>query len=361
MRVGYVLGDLTTGRHSTFPALVQELEQNSMIEPAVIYTRGDPRKLSPSIESIKMGDYPFPPHWHRLENDHELDVIHLSNIPKWGHLPAFLSDAPVVATARGTAHWCEKVPSESGRADTKYRIDFRTRDFFGKVTLDKVFTVSDYVGETLADRAGYSRDRLITTYLGIDSEYYESDRVEPDPGLPDRYVLHVSNRSPIKNVGTLIDAFSMIADEFPEYQLVIAGRGWADELRQRSEMRGLGDRIVFLGHIDMIEELVSLYDGAELYIHPSLHETFGRPTIEAMARGTPVLTSSNCALQEVVDGCAELIDDPNDACEIARRISLLLSNPGTLSELSSKGVDRAKKFQFQNYIKRLYRRYESVI
>lgn len=361
MRIGYVLGDLRTGRRSTFPALVREINKSDSIEPVIIYTNGNPERHFPTIESIKLGDYPLPPHWHRLERNHEFDVIHLSSIPKWGHLPSILADTPIVATDRGTAHWCPNTPSSSNRSDTWYKFEFRTRDYVGKFTLDKVFTVSDYVKETLVNRVGYNRDRLFTTYLGIDTEHYELDSVDVDLELPDHYLLHISNQSPIKNVGTLVDAFNKFVDDFPNYHLVIAGRGWESSLQQKCIKYGIEDKVTFLGYIDPIKKLISLYDGAKLYIQPSVHETFGRPIIEAMARGTPVLISKRCALNEVADESAILINDPSSGSEMANKMGNMISAPNLRSELRMKGLDRAEKFRFQNYASRLETGYESVI
>jgi glycosyltransferase involved in cell wall biosynthesis len=363
MKVGYVLGDISGRRSSTFPTLIQEIKMKSdVIEPIVMYTSGNPMEICPSVEYIKFKNYPLPPHWHRLENKYEFDVIHLTSIPKWGHIPTILANTPIVATDRGTAHWCGNIPDSSERNNIRYKIDFQARDQLGKYTLDRVFAVSNYVKHTLTSRVGYNTDMVTTTYLGISPEYYKTDNGDKETAsqLPNNYLLHVSNESPIKNVETLIDAFDRFLNEYPDYCLVIIGEGWEGKMYKKCKKLGIKDQIVFFGQVSDISKMVSIYDGADLYIQPSLHETFGRPIIESMARGTPVLVSDRCALKEVAENSAVFINNPSSGEEIAEKMSGIISNRSLQSELRADGLATAKKYKFDRYISRLEKEYNLI-
>jgi len=361
MRVGYILGDFRNTRWSTLPSVIEKFANDDLIEPVAIYTHGDLRRLPSKIETVKLEDYPLPPHWHRLERNHQIDLFHLSSIPKWGQIPTIFSDVPVVATARGTAHWCNNIPSDSVGANTIYKADFCIRDLIGRYTLDSVFTVSDYVAQTLFSEAGYRPGQLYTTYLGIEDIYYEAENITNGVHVQGEYVLSVSNQTPIKNLRTVVDGIELLADDCPGLSLVVAGRGWADELQELCEKKGIEDRVVFLGYVGDVETLVSLYDGAEACVVSSLHETFGRPAIEAMARGTPVISTRNCALDEITGGLAEYVDNPYNPHEFADRIQYLVNNASVRAELGSHSKEYAQRFTFSKYINRLKSSYMDIL
>jgi len=106
----------------------------------------------------------------------------------------------------------------------------------------------------------------------------------------------------------------------------------------------LEDRIVFVGLIDD-DKLPEFYRGAVVFIFPSLYEGFGLPPLEAMACGTPVLTSNVTSLPEVV-GDAALMVDPYDVDAIAEGIKRLIGDDNLRKELSQKGLARAKLFSW---------------
>ena len=160
-------------------------------------------------------------------------------------------------------------------------------------------------------------------------------------GLPPRYLLAVGTLEPRKNLVRLVRAFEQIAPNYPDLHLVIAGgRGWRDDAIHAA----LGDsparaRIRSAGYVSK-DALRVLYGDAQALCYPSLYEGFGLPVVEAMAAGTPVLTSRGSSLDEVAAGAA-LAVDPLSVQAIAAGIVRLLDDPELCASLRAKGRARA--------------------
>ncbi|MFC1806286.1 glycosyltransferase family 4 protein [Planctomycetota bacterium] len=165
-------------------------------------------------------------------------------------------------------------------------------------------------------------------------------------GLDRDYLLYVGAITTRKNIRRLAAAFSKVVQD-KDLLLVLAGRpGYgADAELAAIEELGLQDRVRSLGYVDDAD-LPVLYSGAKLLVFPSLHEGFGLPLLEAMASGTPCVTSNVTSPPEVV-GDAALLVDPLDADAIADAILTLLRDEALYAGLSQRGLDRAKLFPWQ--------------
>jgi len=141
--------------------------------------------------------------------------------------------------------------------------------------------------------------------------------------LPDSYILYLGTLEPRKNVPSVIEAFSALADKIP-HDLVIAGAsGWLmKDFNRALEASAVKDRIRVLGPVTEAEKQ-ALYAGASVFVYPSFYEGFGFPPLEALLAGTPVITSHNSALPEIVGKWATLIDPYNPA-ELAQVILEIL-------------------------------------
>ena len=131
------------------------------------------------------------------------------------------------------------------------------------------------------------------------------------------YILYIGTIEPRKNLTRLVKAFAQVQQSFPKHTLVIAGKkGWMyEELFQAVAELGLKEQVVFTGFIAE-QDKPYLIAGAEAFIYPSLYEGFGIPVLEALACGTPTLTSDNSSLREVA-GDAVLLVDPESVEDIA--------------------------------------------
>jgi glycosyltransferase involved in cell wall biosynthesis len=164
--------------------------------------------------------------------------------------------------------------------------------------------------------------------------------------LSQPYLLYLGTIEPRKNLTRLVQAFSQMQASFPSHSLVIAGKkGWMyDELFRTIAELGLDDRIVFTGFVDE-QDKPYLIVASEIFVYPSLYEGFGIPVLEALACGTPTLTSDNSSLREVAGDAAMLID-PESAEDIALKMRMLLTDPALRESLRAKAILQAEKFNW---------------
>ena len=184
--------------------------------------------------------------------------------------------------------------------------------------------------------ASIPTDRLRHVPLGADAvrpvAVAELAEVRSRLGLVKPYLLFVGTKEPRKNLAGLLRAFAHMQDG--DYDLVVVGpTGWGDEMAIPS---AIAPRVRALGFLPP-DDLAAVYAGAAVFVYPSFREGFGLPVAEAMAHGTPVVTSRGTSTEEVAGGAAVLID-PNDPADIARGIAEALANATTLA---AKGKARA--------------------
>ena len=164
--------------------------------------------------------------------------------------------------------------------------------------------------------------------------------------LPERYILFVGTLEPRKNVQTLLQAFAQVIAETPQddLTLVIAGgQGWGGEdYMSTVDALKLHDHVRFAGFVED-EHLPALYRGALLFVYPSLYEGFGLPVLEAMACGTPVITSNRASLPEVA-GDAALLVDPTRPEALAAAMTSIINDGKLRQALRAKGLARAHTF-----------------
>jgi glycosyltransferase involved in cell wall biosynthesis len=173
---------------------------------------------------------------------------------------------------------------------------------------------------------------------------YDEQMFKPGACLPDAkerpYLLHVGQQYPHKNLRRLIQAFVQLAPRYPELRLVLAGKPHPTETPELQAMvreLGLQERVEFCSYVPYAA-LPDLYRGALALVYPSLWEGFGLPILEAMACGTPVVTSVGSGTEEVA-GDAAILVDPGSVAAIADGIRMTLSSASRdLRSLSLKRV-----------------------
>ncbi|RMD73630.1 MAG: glycosyltransferase family 1 protein, partial [Chloroflexi bacterium] len=157
-------------------------------------------------------------------------------------------------------------------------------------------------------------------------------------------LLFVGTLEPRKNLVRLLHAFSLVQSDYPDLQLVVAGRrGWLyDEIFAAVTQYQVTDRVRFLDFV-ADDDLPALYNLAEAFVYPSLYEGFGFPVLEALACGTPVVTTKVASLPEVA-GSAAIMVDPLDSEDIAAGIRAALTDP---LPLRTAGPLQAGKFRWE--------------
>lgn len=180
-------------------------------------------------------------------------------------------------------------------------------------------------------------------------------------GINFPYVLYVGSTEPRKNLVRLLDAFARLRLATCTWHLVIVGaRDWtARRIVHAVERLQLRDAVHFTGLVQE-DDLPGLYCGADLFVFPSLLEGFGLPVIEAMACGTPVVTSTSSSLPEVAGDAAVLVD-PYDPAAIAHAMLRVLEDRALALELRARGMARARQFTWEQAARRITAVYEKVV
>lgn len=195
-------------------------------------------------------------------------------------------------------------------------------------------------------------NKIKVIYLGVDEDYKplsetEIRKVRQKYHLNYPFILYVGSLISHKNIPTLIKAFYKLKKYGLPHKLVITGkRGWKyKNIFEIISKLNLQKDVVFTGYVQR-EDLPALYNAADLFVYPSLYEGFGLPPLEAMACGTPVITSNTSSLPEVV-GNAGIMVDPYDIDGLAKAMYEVLTNEGLRAELRKRGLERAKMFSWK--------------
>jgi glycosyltransferase involved in cell wall biosynthesis len=187
-------------------------------------------------------------------------------------------------------------------------------------------------------------------------------RVRERYQLDHDYILYVGNVKPHKNVERLIDAFAQVRQAGMDHlKLLVIG----DEITRYAGLRRAVHRNKLHGHVRFLgylptETLAILYRLAGVFVFPSLYEGFGLPPLEAMATGTPVVTSNISSLPEVA-GDAAILVDPYDSTSIANGIQLVLTDSTLREKLKIRGLERARHYSWERSVTRTREIYDEVL
>jgi len=230
---------------------------------------------------------------------------------------------------------------------------------------DWVLADSECTKRDLIELMGSSAERVQVVYPGVERRFRPIGEAEVLAAvqrryeLPPRFVLALSTLQPRKNFERLIQAYALMSEALRrDVKLVIAGgRGWCyDSIFEMVKTLQMGDAVHFSGYV-ADEDLPALYSLAELFALPSLYEGFGLEPLEAMACGTPVVTSDVSSLPEVV-GDAGLCVDPLDVDRLAEAMELVFADAALRQEMIRKGMKRARQFSWEAAAQKLLHLYE---
>ena len=220
-----------------------------------------------------------------------------------------------------------------------------------------ILTISEFSRHELVDLLHVPFQNVRVAKLAADASFamelpgdFLAERVMTLTHYPNPFVLVVANSYTHKNLETAVRAFRLIADEFPEHRLVIIGRPRRGEPLLQQAIQELPDpsRVTRISYIEH-KDLVALFQRAEVFLFPSLHEGFGLPILEAFCCGLPVICCRETAIPEVAGDCAIYAKsaDPED---FARHLRTLLANTSEAlalrQQLAEKGRARAREFSW---------------
>lgn len=215
----------------------------------------------------------------------------------------------------------------------------------------RILTISESTKRDAVRLLGLDPNRIDVALPGVDAEFFQEvdagalETFRRTKGLPEHFVLFVGTREPRKNIPSLLRAFGAAKRQLHfSHKLVLAGgRGWMDDDIPRTiEELGMSGEVLFPGFVSH-EELPLWYRAADVFVYPSQYEGFGMPALEALASGTPVITSNVSSLPEAV-GDAALLIDPKSPDEIANALVRVLQDNTLGAEMRARGLKHARQF-----------------
>jgi glycosyltransferase involved in cell wall biosynthesis len=251
-----------------------------------------------------------------------------------------------------------------------------SRLYFGMVSVaarraQAVITVSECSKRDIMKIIGLPAERIHVIGNAVDASFYPVRdawllaNVRERYSIAPRFVLYFGGFDMRKNVPRIIEAYWRLPEALRrEYQLVIAGRyqylghPLYPDPRETVRRLGLEGSVIFTGQIRE-QDKAPLYSAATIYTFPSLYEGFGMTVLEAMACGTPVLTSNLSALPEVVGDAGALVD-PYSTEAISQQLAELLESQSTREELSRRGLERARHFTWPAVAEQTVRVYKEI-
>lgn len=232
----------------------------------------------------------------------------------------------------------------------------------------KVLTVSHYEKTRIAQKLQVPPTQLEVAYNGIHprfqvySDNSQLDFVAKHYGLPRNFIFFLGNKAPKKNMENVLKAYSIYRDITSDfYPLVIAesNQKHLTTLLKKIGAPELEEDIVLTGYIPQ-DHLPFIYNLSNLFLYPSLRESFGIPIIEAMACGTPVITSNTSAMPEIAKSAAQLVN-PLDSGEIALAIKEILRKETLQKNLIRRGLKRATYFSWTNTAREALKAYKQCL
>jgi len=218
----------------------------------------------------------------------------------------------------------------------------------------KVIAVSEHTKDDIIRFLKVPKEKIEIIYSGVGDEFKVIENLDDlaptlkKYNIKKEFLLYTGVWRNHKNLTRLIEAFSIIRDKHGlDLELVITGKPdpHYPEVKQEIKKYNLKQEVICTGLVEE-NELVDLYNAADLYIFPSLYEGFGMPPLEAMKCGTPVVASKISSIPEIC-GKNAVYFDPYDAKDIANKILGLYKDAKKKAELIESGIEHATKFSWK--------------
>lgn len=289
---------------------------------------------------------------------HQIDIMHFADYA----LPVLSKTRPWIISVHDLAYRIYPETFSRGKLWTKLALVKPSLHKAGKI-----ITGSENTKQDIIKFYGISPERIAVTTYGVDLDrFYPLSGTEVQTGLEryglePGYILFIGTLEPRKNIISVIRAYHHLRNNGCKQKLVIGGgTGWlySDIFKLVEELK-LVEEIIFTGYLPD-EDLALLYNGAGVFVYPSLYEGFGLPPLEAMACGTPVVTSNVSSLPEVV-GDAGLMVPPLESKAIAEAIGSVLANQQLADQLREKGIQRAQNFSWEKTARQTLAVYQEVL
>jgi glycosyltransferase involved in cell wall biosynthesis len=327
--------------------LIAALARIDRFNRYTLFTNGLPDTLPPLGPNFELRSVRAPRLWTHLRLGPQTLFTRADVLFVPAHVIPLVATHPSVVTIHDLGYL--RFPQAHTRQQ-RIELDLTTRWSVRRAT--RVIAISQATKDALVEHYAADPARVTVVHHGVSTAFRPVDAasvatVKARYGLQKPYFFYVGTVQPRKNLARLIAAFTQVAGQLGGIELVIAGRsGWLSaQIEAEARAAGLGERIRFPGFLPD-EDLPALLSGALAFVFPSLYEGFGMPVLEAMACGTPVLTSNSSALPEVSGEAAVLID-PTDTAAIVAALRQLAIDEGLRSALTDRGLRHAAGFSWE--------------
>jgi glycosyltransferase involved in cell wall biosynthesis len=236
----------------------------------------------------------------------------------------------------------------------RFRVQMKLMVRWSCKRADQIITISESSKRDLVEIYKIDPERITVTYPGpaenckpMDAEQARN-RLREAYGIEQPFILYVGNLEPRKNLPRLLEAFAQLRQkELIAHKLIIVGqKAWLyDGIFETIRKHSLEGEVVLTGYIPG-DDLPVFYTAAALTVYPSLYEGFGLPVVEAMACGSPVITSLGSSLEEIAKDAAVLVD-PYSVSSIAAAIETVANSSELQRELREAGLARAACFSYR--------------
>lgn len=335
----------------------------------IVFARPDTNRqglpTSPHVDVVELTGGPYPV-WEQYAlpkavRQHGVDMLHCT-----ANTAPLRCPVPLVVTLHDII-FLEKT-IVGGNAYQQFGNLYRRWNVPRVVALaSRIVTVSDFERQRIIDHLHIDPARVITVHNAVSQQFRvindadALDQVRTQYGLPAEFIFFLGNTDPKKNVPNVLRALLQLKQNGQlSLPLVMSNvtAGYINTVLTEIGGQALASDIILSGYIPNTT-LPLIYNAATIFLCPSLRESFGLPILEAMACGTPVLTSSTSAMPEVA-GSAALLADPASVTDMANGIYQLLTQTDLRADLRRRGLERAALFSWQNTARRLINLYEEI-
>lgn len=290
------------------------------------------------------------------------DIVHhfVENGPLWGKSKLVV-----------TAHEWPGFRAHSEIKKSKYE---KISKLYGKIVIPfilrratKIIADSQFTKKSFLEHYKINKSKIRVIYGAQDTIFRrlpkeELNEIRIKYGLSNLTIMHITTSDPRDNNNFVLRLIARLKLQFKrDFKLVIVGKILPPELNSlynTSKKLGIQENLVFTGYVSD-EELLRLYNIADVYIHPSMYEGFGLGLAEAMACGTPVIAFKNTSIPEVL-GEAGILMETNNINSFSKALEHLLLNNALRTKLGNKGIKRAKKFTWEKYLEEVLNIYERI-
>jgi len=233
---------------------------------------------------------------------------------------------------------------------------------------NRIITISEFSKNEIIKHLDYPEENICIVNDAVDHELYRPNKdrtILKQHKIPEntKTILYVGSETQRMNIDFLMMSLAKLKKIYPDFILLKIGLpqsvGAREHLLNTINQLGLEKNVIFVGYVAE-EELPLWYNAADILVYPCLYAGFGLPPLEAMACGTPVITSNTSSLPEVV-GDAGIMVDPTDNEELTIKIHDLLTDSTLMEELSQRGIERSKLFNWDESAKKTLRVYRELV